>query len=200
MLTKHINQRNVRSYLNKDWQVVHQKQHHILWTLEIESWLTWVVGAEAGHARQGGGMAVTSTGIRKGAAPVREFGFGWSKTYTGQRNLYPAHCSTSSGHISTTDTLASTKTFTFLSILAFRVTSFTVPEAGLAGLGGGFRDESGMGRVAVPSGYAGFTRASWQAGIGGPWELVVEDDWMYGPTAATLETPPCWGVAPSETT
>lgn len=35
-----------------------------------------------------------------------------------------------------------------------------LPEAGLAGLGGGFRDESGMGRVAVPSGYAGFTRTS----------------------------------------
>lgn len=36
------------------------------------------------------------------------------------------------------------------------------------GLGGGFRDESGIGRVAVPSGYAGFTRTSWRAGTGGP--------------------------------
>lgn len=43
----------------------------------------------------------------------------------------------------------------------------SVPEAGLTGLGGGFKDESGAGRVVVPSGYAGFTRTSWRAGIGG---------------------------------
>lgn len=48
------------------------------------------------------------------------------------------------------------------------MSSSSVPEAGLAGLGGGFRDESGMGSVAVPSGYAGFTRTFWRAGTGGP--------------------------------
>jgi len=61
----------------------------------------------------------------------------------------------------------------------------------LGGLGGGFRDESGMGKVAVPSGYAGFTSISWQAGTRGPWEHAVEDDRMYGPTAATLELTLC---------
>lgn len=48
-------------------------------------------------------------------------------------------------------------------------------------------DDSGMGKVAVPSGYAGFTRASCRGGAEVPWGLEVEDDWMYGPTAATLE-------------
>lgn len=72
-----------------------------------------------------------------------------------------------------------------------------IPEAGLAGRGGGFRDESGIGRVAVPSGYAGFTRISWPAGTGGPLEKV---DWMYGPTAATLEPTLCCGGPPSEAT
>ncbi len=79
----------------------------------------------------------------------------------------------------------------FYSILTLNVTSGSVPEAGLTGLGGGFREESGMGRVAVPSGYAGFTRTSLRSGTGGPGELAVEDDWMYGPTAATLEPIPC---------
>ena len=48
----------------------------------------------------------------------------------------------------------------------------------MTGLGGGFRDESGMGRVAVPSGYAGFNGTSGRAGTGGPWVPVEEDDWM----------------------
>lgn len=38
----------------------------------------------------------------------------------------------------------------------------------MTGLGGGFSDESAMGRVTVPSGYAGFTRISWRTGTGGP--------------------------------
>lgn len=57
-----------------------------------------------------------------------------------------------------------------------------------------------MGKVAVPSGYAGFTRASCRGGTGGPWELDVEDDWMYGPTAATLEFAPSWEATPSGAT
>lgn len=40
----------------------------------------------------------------------------------------------------------------------------------------------GLGRVAVPSGYAGFTRISCLGGTGGAGVV-----WMYGPTAATLE-------------
>lgn len=70
--------------------------------------------------------------------------------------------------------------------------SDSVPEAGFTGLGGGFMDESGIGSVLVPSGYAGFTRASCRAGTGGgAGELDFGEDWMYGPTAATLEPPPC---------
>lgn len=33
-----------------------------------------------------------------------------------------------------------------------------------------------MGKVAVPSGYAGFTSMSWEVSTRGPWELEVEDD------------------------
>lgn len=72
-----------------------------------------------------------------------------------------------------------------------RVWTCFVPEAGLAGLGGGFWDASGTGRVAVPSGYDGFTIDSWRAGISGPWTFIVDNAWMYGPTAATLETMLC---------
>lgn len=42
------------------------------------------------------------------------------------------------------------------------------------------------GRVAVPSGWAGFTSRSCLTG-----PLGMVDDWMYGPTAATRDGPDC---------
>lgn len=51
---------------------------------------------------------------------------------------------------------------------------------------------SRAGRVAVPSGYAGFTNGSCLT-----WPRGMVDDWMYGPTAATLDGPVCWPACPS---
>lgn len=69
--------------------------------------------------------------------------------------------------------------------------SLCILMLGLAGIAGGFRDEEGIGKVAVPSGYADFTIVSWQGSTAEGWELDLEADWMYGPTAATLELGSC---------